>query len=171
MLTAAAVVAVQTSERSVNNMAVEFTAVAEQIVSANNNVLFTEDVITCKKGYVDHRRGSGLVELRGITNQCRARYAVTYSGNIAVADTTEGGVVGEVAVALSLNGEPISSSVRRYTAVAVEQYGAVSATEIIDVARGTEVTVAIKNVSEGTATTPASAIQTENFSIIIERIA
>lgn len=152
-------------------MAVEFTAVAEQIVPANNNVLFTEDVITCKKGYVDHRRGSGLVELRGITNNCKARYAVTYSGNIAVADTTEGGVVGEIAVALSINGEPIASSLRRYTAVAVDQYGAVSATEIIDVAKGSEVTVAVKNVSEGTAAAAASAIQTENFSIVIEKIA
>lgn len=152
-------------------MAVEFTAVAEQIVPANNNVLFTEDVITCKKGYVEHRRGSGLVELRGITNNCKARYAVTYSGNIAVADTTEGGVVGEIAVALSINGEPIASSLRRYTAVAVDQYGAVSATEIIDVAKGSEVTVAVKNVSEGTAAAAASAIQTENFSIVIERIA
>lgn len=152
-------------------MAVEYTAVAEQIVTAGNNVLFTEDVIPCRKGYVEHRRGSGLVELRGITSNCKARYVVTYSGNIAVADTTEGGVIGEVAVALSINGEPLASSVRRYTAVAVEQYGAVSATEIIDVARGTELTVAVKNVSEGTATTPASAIQTENFSIAIERIA
>lgn len=152
-------------------MAVEFTAVAEQIVPANNNVLFTEDVITCRKGYVHHRKGSGLVSLVGLTNQCRARYAVTYSGNIAVADTAEGGVVGEIAVALAINGEPIASSLRRYTAVAVEQYGAVSATEIIDVAKDSELTVAVKNVSEGTAAAAASAIQTENFSIVIERIA
>lgn len=152
-------------------MAVEFTAVAEQIVPANNNVLFTEDVITCRKGYVHHRKGSGLVTLVGLTNQCKARYAVTYSGNIAVADTAEGGVVGEIAVALSINGEPVSSSVRRYTAVAADQYGAVSATEIIDVAKDSELTVAVKNVSEATAAAAASAIQTENFSIVIERIA
>lgn len=152
-------------------MAVEFTAVAAQVVPANSNVLFTEDVITCRKGYVRHRTGSGLVFLEGETNQCRARYAVTYSGNIAVADTAEGGVVGEIAVALSINGEPITSSLRRYTAVAAEQYGAVSATEIIDVAKGSEVTVSVKNVSEGTAAAAASAIQTENFSIVIERIA
>lgn len=152
-------------------MAVEFTAVSEQVVPANNNVLFTEDVITCRKGYVLHRKGSGLVTLEGLTNQCKARYAVTYSGNIAVADTAEGGVVGEIAVALSINGEPVLSSLRRYTAVAADQYGTVSATELIDVARGSEVTVAVKNVSEGTAAAAASAIQTENFSIVIERIA
>lgn len=152
-------------------MSVEFTAVAEQIVPANNNVLFTDDVISCKKGYVDHRKGSGLIELRGITNQLKARYVVTYSGNIAPAPTTEGGVAGEIAVALSINGEPILSSLRRFTAVAVENYGAVSATEIIDVARCSEVTIAIKNVSEGTATTAASAIETQNFSIAIERLA
>lgn len=152
-------------------MAVEFTAVAEQIVSANNNILFTEDVITCRKGYVHHRKGSGLVSLVGLTNQCRARYAVTYSGNIGAAATTEGGVAGEVAVALSINGEPVSSSLRRYTAVATETYGAVSATEIIDVAKDSEVTVSVKNVSEGTTAAAPSAIQTQNFSIVIERIA
>lgn len=152
-------------------MAVEFTAVAEQIVPANNNVLFTEDVIPCRKGYVRHRSGSGLITLEGMTNQCRARYAVTYSGNIAVADTAEGGVVGEIAVALSINGEPILSSLRRYTAVGTEQYGAVSATEIIDVAKDSELTVTVKNVSEGTAAAAPSAIQTENFSIAIERLA
>jgi len=152
-------------------MSVEYTAVAEQVVSAGNNILFTEDVIPCRKGYVEHRKGSGLIELRGITNQCRARYVVTYSGNIAPAATADGGVAGEVAVALSLNGEPILSSLRRNTAVAVESYGAVSATEIIDVARGTVVTIAVKNVSEATATTAASAIETQNFSIAIERLA
>lgn len=152
-------------------MSVEYTAVAEQVVSAGNNVLFTEDVIPCRKGYVEHRKGSGLIELRGITNQCRARYVVTYSGNIAPAETADGGVAGEVAVAISLNGEPILSSLRRNTAVAVESYGAVSATEIIDVARGTVVTIAVKNVSEATATTAASAIETQNFSIAIERLA
>ena len=152
-------------------MATEFTAVAEQIVSANNNILFTDDVIPCRKGYVHHRSGSGLISLEGLTNQCRARYVVTYSGNIGAAPTTEGGVAGEVAVALSINGEPILSSLRRYTAVAVETYGAVSATEIIDVPRGTEVTIAVKNVSEGTTAAAPSAIQTENFSIAIERIA
>lgn len=152
-------------------MSVEYTAVAEQVVTAGNNILFTEDVIPCRKGYVEHRRGSGLIELRGITNQCRARYVVTFSGNIAPADTAEGGVLGEVAVALSINGEPVLSSLRRVTAAAVEQYGAVSATEIIDVARGTTVTIAVKNVSEGTTTTAASAIDTQNFSIAIERLA
>lgn len=152
-------------------MSVEYTAVAEQVVTAGNNVLFTEDVIPCRKGYVEHRKGSGLIELRGITNQCRARYAVTFSGNIAPAAAADGGVLGEVAVALSINGEPVLSSLRRVTAAAVEQYGAVSATEIIDVARGTTVTIAVKNVSEGTTTTAASAIDTQNFSIAIERLA
>ena len=34
--------------------------------------------LCCNRGYVTHREGSGLVTLRGITNQCRARYKVTF---------------------------------------------------------------------------------------------
>ena len=147
-------------------MSVEYTAVAEQIVTLGNNVLLTEDVIACRKGYVGHRNGSGLIELRGITNNCKARYVITFSGNIAVADTA-GGTAEEIAVALSINGEAVPSSIRRYTPTATEAYGSVSATEIVDVARGTEITIAIKNVSESAATT----IQAQNFSIVIERLA
>ena len=62
----------------------EYTNVAVQTVAVNQNVLFAETPVGCNRGYVTHREGSGLVTLRGITNQCRARYKVTFGGNIAV---------------------------------------------------------------------------------------
>lgn len=49
----------------------EFTAVNLQTVAAGQNVLLTETPVGCGKGYVTHREGSGIVTLRGITNQCR----------------------------------------------------------------------------------------------------
>ena len=51
----------------------EIIAVAEQTVLANQNVLFT-DVVTSGNFSISHRDGSGLITLRGNTNQCRARY-------------------------------------------------------------------------------------------------
>lgn len=57
----------------------EYTNAAVQTVAVNQNVLFTETPVGCNRGYVTHREGSGLVTLRGITNQCRARYKVAFA--------------------------------------------------------------------------------------------
>ena len=53
----------------------EYVAVAAQNVAANGNVIYTN---TAVKGTscVQHREGSGIVTLRGLTNQCKARYFV-----------------------------------------------------------------------------------------------
>ena len=61
----------------------EYVAVAAQEVAANGNVVYTN---TAVKGTscVQHREGSGIVTLRGMTNQCKARYFVDFSANIAV---------------------------------------------------------------------------------------
>ena len=57
----------------------EITANAIQTIAPNDNVLFSETVT--KGNYsITHREGSGLVTLRGITNQCRARYKVSFGG-------------------------------------------------------------------------------------------
>ena len=61
----------------------EFTAPYVQQIAANANAVFTETPVTAKPCIV-HRQGSGLITLRGITNQCYARYLVVFSGNIAI---------------------------------------------------------------------------------------
>ena len=58
----------------------EFTNASLQTVAVGQNVLFTETPVGCNRGYVVHREGSGNVTLRGITNQCRARYKVSILG-------------------------------------------------------------------------------------------
>lgn len=47
----------------------EFTNVAAQTVAANGNVVFSN---TAVKGSncIQHREGSGIITLRGLTNQC-----------------------------------------------------------------------------------------------------
>ena len=77
----------------------EITANALQTVEANQNVIFTNTVV-CGSCSIIHREGSGLVTLRGITNQCRARFKVTFGGNIAI---PTGGTVEAISLALSIN--------------------------------------------------------------------
>ena len=66
-------------------MAVELTAPAVQTVQYGGNVLFTDAPVRCNRGYVVHRDGAGIITLRGVNCQCRARYKVTFGGNIAIA--------------------------------------------------------------------------------------
>lgn len=51
----------------------EIIANAVQTVPANQNVYFTDTVVSGNYS-IGHRDDSGLVTLRGVTNQCRARF-------------------------------------------------------------------------------------------------
>ena len=84
----------------------EITANALQTVNENQNVLFTDSVI-CGSCSIMHRGGSGLVSVKGVTDQCRARFKATFGGNIAIPTT---GTVGAISLALSLDGEPIGTT-------------------------------------------------------------
>ena len=66
-----------------NDFMAEFTASNIQSVAAGQNVPLTETAVSSKPCIV-HREGSGLVTLRGLTNQCKAVFKVSYGGNIAI---------------------------------------------------------------------------------------
>ena len=84
----------------------EITANALQTVNENQNVLFT-DTVTCGNCSITHRDGSGLVTLRGLTNQCRARFKVSFGGNIGI---PTGGTVEAISIAISLDGEAVATT-------------------------------------------------------------
>lgn len=136
----------------------EFVNVATQEVAANGNVVFTN---TAVKGSncIQHREGSGIVTLRGLTNQCRARYFVDFSANIAV---PTGGTAGEISLAIAISGEPVLSSQMRSTPAAVDQFNNVSAGVFIDVPRGCCVNVAVENTS-------TQAIDVANANLVVTR--
>ena len=138
----------------------EITAVALQEVAENQNVLFTDTVI-CGGPSIVHRGGSGLVTLRGLTNQCRAQYKVTFGGNIAI---PTGGTVEEISLALTIDGEPLGSATMIETPAAVEQFSNVFGAVYITVPRGCCLTVGVRNTS-------AQAINVQNANLIVERIA
>ena len=138
----------------------EIIAVATQTVAENQNVLFT-DSVTCGNCSITHRDGSGIVTLRGTTNQCRARYKVTFGGNIAI---PTGGTVEAISLALAIDGEGLGSSTMIVTPAAVEEYFNVFGAMFIDVPKGCCLTVSIKNTS-------AQSILVQNANLIIERVA
>ena len=139
----------------------EFTATAQQTVAPNQVVLFTDVAV---RGYnsIMHREGSGLVSLRGLTCcQPRARFKVSFGGNIAV---PTGGTVGAISIAFALDGEPVASSNMIVTPAAVEEFFNVSREMNIDVPAGCCVQVSVENTSEGD-------ILVENANLIVERVA
>ena len=138
----------------------EITAVALQTVEANQNVLFT-DVVTCGNPSIFHRAGSGLVTLRGLTSQCRARFKVSFGGNIAI---PTGGTVEAISVALTINGEPVGSTIMIETPTAVESFSNIFTAVYIDVPAGCCLTVSVRNIS-------TQAIEIQNANLIAERVA
>ncbi len=139
----------------------EYTSVALQEVAAGQNVVFTETPVRCNRGYVLHRDGSGIFTLRGITNQCTARYKVSFGGNIAV---PAGGTVGEISVAIAVEGEALGSATAIVTPAAVEEFGNVFTAVYVEVPRGCCLTVGVRNTSD-------DAINVQNANLIIERVA
>ena len=147
----------------------EFLANAVQTVQLNNPIIFTSS-IPCNRGYIYHEDETGNFILRGIVNNscCGfARYQVMYSGNIAV---PEGGTVGPIAVAISVNGEVRPPSRAIATPAAVDQYFNVTSPAIITVPRGCCFNVAVRAVpASDDATT--TAIEVQNSNLVITRIA
>lgn len=137
----------------------EITANAIQLVEQGQNILFTETAVKSCKPCVKHREGAGVVTLRGLTNQCNARFLVNFSGNIAI---PTGGAVGEISLAIAIEGEPLQSTRMRVTPAAVDQYFNVSSQAYVDVPRGCCASVAVENTS-------GQAINVQNANLIVTR--
>ena len=140
----------------------EFTAIALTEVAEGQNILFTETPI-CPTRCITHREGSGIVRVSGNKNsgQQRARYLVSFSGNIQI---PTGGTVEEISVAIAVDGEPLLATQLIVTPVAVENFFNVSAQTYIDVPCNCCVTVAVENTS-------TQAIEVQNANLIAVRTA
>lgn len=148
----------------------EYIEVATQDVALNNPILFTAS-IPCTKGYVYHEDGTGGFTLRGVTNNCFARYELHYQGNLSI---PTGGAVTAIGVALVVNGEVRPSSLSIYTPQAVEEQGSVSCNAIVTVPRGCCFNVSVRYVdatASDPAVTPTPTIEVTNSNLTISRIA
>jgi hypothetical protein len=138
----------------------EIIANAVQLVNANQNVYFT-DTVACGGCSIIHRDNSGLVTIRGATTQCRARYRVTFTGNVAV---PTGGTAGAITFAIAVDGEAIPYSTMIETVAAVEEYSNLGTTIFIDVPKGCYYTISVKNIGTASA-------NIQNANLLIERVA
>ncbi len=148
----------------------EYVANAVQTINLNEAAIFTAS-IPCNKGYVYHADETGIFILKGITNNCFARYQVTFNGNIAIPTS---GTVGPIAIALTENGEVRQTSRAIYVPAAVNTYGNVTSTAIITVPKGCCFNIALRAVSGVTdpaTETAADAILMQNANIVINRVA
>lgn len=138
----------------------EITANALQTVAANQNVLFT-DTLTKGSCSIIHTVGSGLITVRGVTCQCRARFRATFNGNVAIPTD---GAVAPITLAISINGEAIGPATMISTPAAVEEFNNVSASVYLDVPAGCCYTISVKSLSE-------DDIDVQNANLIVERVA
>lgn len=142
-------------------MAAEYSYIPIQTVAAGDNLLFMQGDRCCKKGNIQHRDSSGVFFLKGGCGCNRAQYRVTFDGNIALA---AGATVGEISVALAINGETIGNAIGRVTPAAVGDYFNVSFSTFIEIPCSCCLTASIENTS-------ASAIDVQNANVIFDRVA
>ena len=138
----------------------EITANALQTVEANQNVIFTETAV-CGSNSIIHREGSGLTTLKGLKTQCRARFRIFFSGNIAV---PTGGTVGPISLAIAVDGEAVGPTTMIVTPAAVEQFFNVASAIYLDVPCGCCSKISVQNIGD-------EAIEVQNANLIVERVA
>ena len=139
----------------------EITANALQSVATGSNVVFT-NIAVAGNCSIMYREGSGLVTLRGLTNgQRRARFRISFGCNIGLPTT---GTAGAISLAIAINGEPVTTSTMISTPTTTGQFNNVSRVLFLDVLGGCCTQISIENTS-------SQAIDVENASLIIERVA
>ena len=138
----------------------ELIANALQTVASNQNVLFTD---TAVKGNcsISHRDGSGLVSLRGITSQCRARYKVSFGANVAI---PAGGTVAPISLAIAVAGEAIGGTTMISTPTAAEAFNNIFSAVYLDIPAGCCYTISVVNLTD-------ADIDVQNANLIVERVA
>jgi hypothetical protein len=148
----------------------EYLANAVQNVALNSPVLFTAS-IPCPKGCVYHEDETGIFILKGVTNNCFARYQITFNGNIAI---PTGGAVTPVSLAIAVNGEPRTTSRAIYTPAAVDEYGNLTSTAIVTVPKGCCFSLSVRYIDATTddpTTEPTPLVEVQNANLVINRIA
>lgn len=126
----------------------EWSSNAQQIVNPGETVIFTENPVPCDRGFIRHRDETGNFLLKGWTPCCckkSANYLVDFGANIAV---PEGETVGEISLAITIDGATIPSSQMIVTPAAVEEFFNVSNAVIAQIWRGCCETVSVRNTSD-----------------------
>ena len=149
-------------------MLCEFSNNDVQTINPGESAIFSVTEVPCTRGFVRHREGTGNFLFSGYVynragcrccSQKTANYMVEFGANIAI---PTGGTVGEISVAITIDGATIPSSQMRATPAAVEEYQNVSVAKVVDVFKGCCQTVTIRNISD-------QPILMQNANIVISR--
>ena len=145
-------------------MAAEFGFITAQTLQPNASAVL-EDVRPCRRRpqLVMHDNMTPNINLRGVNGRSgNAQYNVRFSGNISVAT---GGTVGEIDLALSIDGYVLPLTVAAATPAAIGDRFHVSGDANIEVPSCCCKTVTVVNASTDTA------ITVENLGVEVSRIA
>lgn len=148
----------------------EYVANAIQSVALNSPILFNAS-IPCNAGCVFHEDETGIFILKGKTNNCFARYQITFNGNISV---PEGGELTPIALAITVEGEPRLTSRAIFTPQAVDEYGNITSTALVTVPKGCCFSMSVRYVDATTddpAVEPTGLINVQNANLVINRVA
>lgn len=146
----------------------EFSANSLQTINANGVVIFENEPVP-GNGLIFHRAESGIFRLGNryfMQNRClycrrSAFYRVSFGANIQV---PTGGTAEEIGVSIFVDGEEDPSSRMLYTPAAVETFGNVSTSIIVEVPWMCSCSsVSVRSVS-------SQAIQAQNVNLIIEEL-
>lgn len=148
----------------------EYLAVAPQNVALNAPVVFTAS-IPCNKGCVYHEDETGIFILKGKTDNCFARYQLTFNGNISV---PEDGELTPIGLAIAVEGEARPGSLAIYTPQAVDELGNITTTALVTVPKGCCFSASVRYVdatSLDPATEPTPVVNVQNANLVITRVA
>lgn len=145
----------------------EYSANAVQTVNPGESIVFTTTVVPCGRGFVKHREGSGNFLLSGWVPVCpgcgmkkkTANYFVDFGANIAI---PTGETVGEISVAITLDGSTLPTTQMIVTPAAVEEFFNVSRATNVNVWNGCCETITVRNTS-------AIPILVQNANIVFTR--
>lgn len=139
-------------------MAAEYSSF-DQIVSANQPIVFTDAPVPCSEGVIFHRDGTGafLLSGRGLKpyrDGCQvvvpqALYEVEFHANVQI---PEGGEVGTISFALVVDGEVEPAAIMSVTPAAVEEPFNIGTASIVNVPAICGCSrVAVRNIGDANA--------------------
>ena len=145
----------------------EYSANAVQIVNPGESIVFTESPEPCMRGLVRHRDGTGNFMLAGwvpsrgcgCNRQTTAEYFVDFGANIAV---PTGETVGEISVAIAVDGATLPATTMIVTPAAVDNYFNISRATNVDIWRNCCQTLTIRNTS-------SIPIEVQNANVLFSR--
>lgn len=133
-------------------MACEYSNNAVQTVNPGESVIFTNSPVPCNRGLVRHRDDTGNFLLKGNVRRsscgccpATATYLVDFGANVAI---PTGGTVGEIDLAITVDGGTIPTTEMTVTPAAVEEFFNVSDATIISIWRGCCQTLTVRNISD-----------------------